>query len=198
MESKYDKILSGEESFAREVALGVHITKSLTVWHYLIPGMFIIDFLKRGSGIKKYSHHFMFPRKLALDVAQAITRGEEKTQRLLEAEGGIKTWLNSLNLYSEGLRRSQMAVVDIFINHYEKLLKANGDSYYSLIENAYTSRANYEAFLARLTTAENEVDQAIIETLGETENLLARLEAEKVQVEKQRKKHTDRVFSWTG
>jgi hypothetical protein len=198
MESKYDKILSAEESFAREVALGVHITKSLTVWHYLIPGMFIIDFLKRGSGIKRYSHHFMFPRKLALDAAQAITQGEEKSQRLLEAEGEIKTWLNSLNLYSEGLLRSQMTTVDLLVDHYERLLKANGDSYYYLIENAYTSRANYEAFLSRLTSAENEVDRTIIETLGETETLRLRLEAEKVQVEKQRKKHTDRVFSWTG
>ncbi|UCF83374.1 MAG: NF038143 family protein [Desulfobacteraceae bacterium] len=198
MESKYDKILSAEESFAREVALGVHITKSLTVWHYLIPGMFIIDFLKRGSGIKRYSHHFMFPRKLALDAAQAITQGEEKSQRLLEAEGEIKTWLNSLNLYSEGLLRSQITTVDLLVDHYERLLKANGDSYYYLIENAYTSRANYEAFLSRLTSAENEVDRTIIETLGETETLRVRLEAEKVQVEKQRKKHTDRVFSWTG
>ena len=143
MKSKYDMILSAEESFAREVALGVHITKSLTVWHYLIPGMFIIDFLKRGSGIKRYSHHFMFPRKLALDVARAITQGEEKPQRLLEAEGEIKTWLNSLNLYSEGLMRSQMTTVDLLVYHYERLLKAEGDSYYYLIENAYTSRENY-------------------------------------------------------
>ena len=198
MKSKYDMILTAEESFAREVALGVHITKSLTVWHYLIPGMFIIDFLKRGSGIKRYSHHFMFPRKLALDAAQAITQGEEKSQRLLEAEGEIKTWLNSLNLYSEVLLRSQMTTVDLLVGHYERLLMAKGDSYYYLIENAYTSRANYEAFLSRLTSAENEVDRAIIETLGETETLSVRLEAEKAQVEKQRKKHTDRVFSWTG
>ncbi|MBU4427232.1 MAG: NF038143 family protein [Desulfobacterales bacterium] len=198
MESKYDKILSAEESFAREVALGVSITKPLTVWHYLIPGMFIIDFLKRGSAIKRYSHHFMFPRKLALDAAQTITQGEQKSQRLLEAEQEIKTWLNALNLYSEGLLRIQMTTVDLLVDHYERLLKAEGESYYSLIENAYTNRVNYEAFLSRLTSAENEVDQAIIETLGETENLRVRLAAEKAQVEKQRKKHIDRAFSWTG
>lgn len=198
MESKYDKILSSEESFAREVALGVSITKPMTVWHYLIPGMFIIDFLKRGSAIKRYSHHFMYPRKLALDAAQTITQGEQKSQRLLEAEQEIKTWLNSLNLYSEDLLRSQMTTVDLLVDHYERLLKAEGESYYSLIENAYTNRANYEAFLSRLTSAENKVDQAIIETLGETENLRVRLAAEKVQVEKQRKKHIDRAFSWTG
>lgn len=196
MESKYDKILSFEESFAREVALGVHVTKSLTVWHHLIPGMFIIDFLRRGSEIKRYSYHFMFPRKLALDAAQAMTQGEEKSQRLLQAEQEAKTWLNSLNLYSEGLHRSQMAAVNLLVDHYTKLLKAESESYYGLIENAYTTRENYEAFLSSLALAEEDLDQNIIETLGKTEKLRDRLIVEKVQVEKQRKKHTDKIFSW--
>jgi len=195
MESKYDKILSVEESFAREVALGVHVTKSLTVWHHLIPGMFIIDFLRRGSEIKRYSYHFMFPRKLALDAAQAMTQGEEKSQRLLQAEQEGKTWLNSLNLYSEGLHRSQMAVVNLLVDHYTKLLKAESESYYGLIENAYTTRENYEAFLSSLALAEEDVDRNIIETPGKTEKLRERLIAEKMQVEKQRKKHTDKIFS---
>lgn len=196
MESKYDKILSAEESFAREVALGVHVTKSLTVWHYLIPGMFIIDFLRRGSEIKRYSYHFMFPRKLALDVAQAMTQGEEKSQRLLQADQEVKTWLNSLILYSEDLHLSQMAVVNLLVDHYVRLLKAEGESYYGLIENAYISRENYEVFLSSLALAEEDVDQSIIKTLGETEKLRDRLAAEKVHVEKQRKKHTDKIFSW--
>ena len=42
---KYDIILSAEEQFAREVTLGVIVTRPLTLWHSIIPGMFVIDFL---------------------------------------------------------------------------------------------------------------------------------------------------------
>jgi hypothetical protein len=45
---KYKMILMTEEKMAREVTLGVIVTRPLTVWHYIIPGMFIIDFLRRG------------------------------------------------------------------------------------------------------------------------------------------------------
>jgi hypothetical protein len=52
---KYDIIINAEQQFAREVALGVIYLRSPSVWHYVIPGMFIIDFLRRGSIIRKYT-----------------------------------------------------------------------------------------------------------------------------------------------
>ncbi|HUT72765.1 MAG TPA: NF038143 family protein, partial [Desulfatiglandales bacterium] len=66
MKTKYDMILSAEGSFARTVALGVVVRRPLTAWHYLIPGMFLIDFLRRSAEIRKYSEHFLFPRRQAL------------------------------------------------------------------------------------------------------------------------------------
>ena len=57
---KYNMILAAEEQFAREVTLGVIVTRPLTVWHYIIPGMFIIDFLRRGSAIRRYNKHFIY------------------------------------------------------------------------------------------------------------------------------------------
>ena len=74
MMEKYKMILMAEEKMAREVTLGVIVTRPLTVWHYIIPGMFIIDFLRRGSALRKYTEHFMFPRKLAIDAAQALAQ----------------------------------------------------------------------------------------------------------------------------
>ena len=35
---KYDIIVDAEQQFAREVTLGVIVTRPLTVWHYIIPG----------------------------------------------------------------------------------------------------------------------------------------------------------------
>lgn len=198
MEKKFNMICSAEEAFAREVALGVQVTRRLTVWHYMIPGMFIIDFLRRGSAVKRYSYHYMFPRKIALDAAHAIAHGQEKEARHLQAEEEIKTWLSSLNLYSDSLRDSQMAVVRLLLDHYTDLLGTTGDSYYDLIENAYKNRETYEAFLSRLAAAEEGVDLAILKADGEDEKLRARLEREKIQVEKQRAKHSERIFSWIG
>jgi len=194
MLKKYDIILSAEDAFARAVALGVLVKRPLTVWHYLIPGMFIIDFLKRSSEMRKYSKHFLFPRKLAIDAAQDINNGEDKDKRLSRVEEEIKEWLNSLELFSQSLNQSQMEVVNVLIDHYCKLLNAEGDSFHSLIKNAWNSRENYEAYLCRLASVEKEVDQAIGEELGETEVLRERLLAEQQQVEKLRKKDLDIIF----
>ena len=75
---KYDLILNAEAQFAREVTLGAIVARPPSAWSYLIPGMFIIDFLRRGSAIRKYTRHFMFPRKLALDAARAVSHGEDE------------------------------------------------------------------------------------------------------------------------
>jgi hypothetical protein len=194
MMEKYDIILCAEESFAREVALGVIVTRPLTVWHYFIPFMFVLDFLRRNSVIRSYTKHFMFPRKLAIDAAQDITNGEDKENRLSRVEEEIKEWLNALNLYSSALHRSQMEVVNLLIDHYSKLLNADGDIYNYLVKNAYNHQESYAAFLSRLASVEKEVDRAITETLGENEKLREKILAEQQQVEKQRKKMLDQIF----
>jgi hypothetical protein len=60
---KYEMILFAEEALARQVALGVIVTSPLTVWHYLIPFMFIFDFLRRNTILRRYAKHFLFPAK---------------------------------------------------------------------------------------------------------------------------------------
>ena len=76
---KYQMILAAEEQFAREVTLGVIVTQPLTAWYYIIPGMFIIDFLRRGSAIRRYTKHFIYPRKLALEAARVSCESEDES-----------------------------------------------------------------------------------------------------------------------
>jgi hypothetical protein len=194
MPEKYQIVLSAEEDFARKVALGVIVTKPLTVWHYLIPGMFIIDFLRRGSVIKRYSDHFIFPRKVAIEVARDIMHGAQKDDRMSKAEKEIKGWLNSLEFYSVALESAQIEIVKSLVEHYRTLFMAEGDSYSTLIRNAYGERGKYEAHLSRLTSLEMEVDKAIIETLGDSEGLRQRLVAEQQQLEKMRGKAVEEIF----
>ena len=194
MAEKYDLILSEEESLARQVALGVVVTTPQSVWHYLIPFMFIFDFLRRSSTMRRYAQHFMFPRKLAMDTARDISQGEDKRERLSWTEEEIKVWLETLNLYSPTLHAAQMKVVTQLMDHYTKLLQTEGDTYYDLVRNAYVSQNDYQAHLSQLKAFEQEVDRAIIEKLGETEKLREKLLAEAEQLERMRQKRIDEIF----
>ncbi len=187
-------IANAEQQFAREVTLGVIVQKPPPVWQTLIPGMFIFDFLRRGSAIRQYSKHFMFPRKLAMDAAQALLGSQDKAGISSQIETEIENRLNALNLYSQDLARVQKEVVDFLIEHYLKLLDAGGYSYYDLIRNAYPSREEYQKHLDQLSVLEKEADRALVERLGDNQALREKLQAEEQQVEKRHQKILDEIF----
>jgi len=191
-------VLDGEESFARAVALGIIVKRPPSAWHFLLPGMFLFDFLRRSSETRRYGDLFLFPRKLALKGALDMLNGEDRKEILSQIEDDIKHWLVSLNLYSERLHRRHMDVIDLLVDHYSRLLHAEGDDYPGLIKDAYEARESYEAYLDRLGTAEQEVDHAIAEMRGETREIMERLRAEQVQVTELRTKEINRIFSRTG
>lgn len=195
MEKKHRIILEAEESFARAVALGVHVKKPLSAWHFLLPGIFIFDFLRRSSEMRRYSALFLFPRKLALDGALDIIKGEERKKILSQIEEKMREWLSSSNLYSEKLHRSHMEEISLLIDHYSKLLYADGKSYPALVQNTYRTQETYEAYLHRLTAIEQEVDQAIAEIHSNSEHIWERLKAEAAQVAELREKEINQIFS---
>ena len=187
-------ILTAEEKMAREVTLGVIVTRPLTVWHYIIPGMFIIDFLRRGSALRKYTEAFMFPRKLAIDAAQALMQDEEKSTVFSHVENETYAWLNSLDLYTPGLQQAQLVVIKLLIDHYTKLLKEDGYSVYALIRKAYENRVSFQGFIDELTAAEAVVDRELIAKMGETEKLKTKITAEQEQLKERREKIIEEVF----
>ena len=191
---KYDLILNAEAQFAREVTLGAIVARPPSAWSYLIPGMFIIDFLRRGSAIRKYTRHFMLPRKLALDATRAVSQGEDEASVRSQVEKDIGAWLSALNLYSEELLKAHLAFIDVLIAHYSALLNAEGDSYYLLVGAAYQNRENYQPFLEKITAAENAVDRQVIEQLGGNEKIKDKILIEQQQIAKRRDKLLDAVF----
>ena len=191
---KYEMITAAERQFAREVTLGVIVQRPLSVWHYLLPGMFIIDFLRRTSAISRYTKHFMFPRQLAIDAARHLLQGYDESAENSRIAAEIEKWLNSLHLYSTRLASAQQHAIDVMIDHYTKLLSAEGGSYLELIENAYGSREAYEAHVRELASSEAEIDQAIIEKMGSNEKLKEKLRLEAQQVELRRQKTLENIF----
>ena len=198
MEKKHHIILEAEESFARAVALGVHVKRPLSAWHFILPGMFIFDFLRRSSETRRYSDLFLFPRKLALDGALDILNGGDRKKILSQIEDNMKQWLASLNLYSEKLHRKHMEEISLLVEHYSKLLHAEGNNYPGLVKYAYPARESYEAYLHRLSAAEQEVDHVIAEIRGETKEIMERLRVEQIQVMELRTKEVNQIFSRTG
>lgn len=187
-------ILDGEESFARAVALGVIVKRPVSAYHFLLPGMFLFDFLRRSAETKRYSELFLFPRKLALEGAFDLLNGESKKDLLSQAEESIRPWLISLKLDSERLVRAHMAEITLLVDHYVKLLQAEEETYHGLIRQAYSTPEHYETFLTELSSAEREVDQAVAESHGGSPAIWQRLQAEQVQVEELRKKETKLIF----
>ena len=191
---KYHMILADEEQFAREVTLGVIVTRPLTVWHYIIPGMFVIDFLRRGSAIRRYTKHFMYPRQLALEAARALSEQEEQSAIPAHFEEDVSLWLNELKLFSPELVQAHLNLIDVLVEHYLKLLSAEGDAFYLLVEHAYQNRENFTAFIDHITAAEKAVDEKVIEKLGGDEKVKAKILAEQQQIEKRRQKMLDDIF----
>ena len=191
---KYDIIVNAEQQFAREVTLGVIVTRPLTAWHTIIPGFFIIDFLRRSSAIRQYTKHFMFPRKLAMDAAVAEMQGENTESISSDLEDHIRVWLESLKLYSPDLVKAHVGLIEILAAHYLKLLKAKGDTFYLLLEHAYQHRDNFKQFIETITSAESEVDRQVIEQLGGQEKVKEKIFAEQQQIAKRRRKILEEVF----
>ena len=187
-------ILDEEESFARAVALGVIVKRPPSAWHFIIPGMFLFDFLRRSSETRRYSDLFLFPRRLALDGAFDLLNGKEREKVFLKAEEEIRGWLITLKLDSGRLIRAHGSQVSLLVDHYTRLLQAEAGSYDGLIRQAYPTREHYETFLKELTAAEREVDQAVAAFHGGSDAIRQRLEAEQNQVEALRKKEILRSF----
>jgi hypothetical protein len=187
-------ILMAEEKLAREVTLAVIVTRPLTVWHYMIPGMFIIDFLRRGSALKKYTEHFMFPRKRAIDAAQALAQGQTAADVFEQVENDTRAWLNSLDLYTPGLLQAQVNAIQLLVDHYGRLLREEGYSVYALIKAAYQTRENLQGFYDQLTATEAEIDRELLAKMGESDKLKEKIAAEQNQLEERRAKIIEEIF----
>lgn len=182
----YRVLLQAEEEFARAVALGVIVRRPPSVWYFLIPGFFVLEHLRRSEAIRRYSRLYLFPRKLALDLAME-GKGEIYAQQQLQG------WLSEVGLYSPEILQRHLEQVRLLLDHYQRLLQAEGRDYATLVRSAYGSREAFEGFLKELSAAERAVDEALIKASGD-EGLRERLQAEQEQAERLRIKAVETIF----
>ncbi len=189
-----DMILGEEEQLAREVTLGVIVARPVKIWNSIIPGMFIIDFLRRQSALRKYVRYFMFPRKTAIRVAQALLQEEQRAILLAQAKEDTRTWLASLGFYSNEICRAQMEVVLLLVEHYLKLLQSEGDYYHLLIRNAYASQDAFEKIIDQISRAEQTLERAIMAERSGDQKMQDKLKAEAEQIAMRRQKLIAQIY----
>lgn len=181
LKKKFNVILSHEQMSARSVAAAVIRPKPLSVWEVLIPIIFILMFMKTREEREVFVQNLMFTKKLALEAAfewirdqrsidEVMVSIEKQTQELVAtAPDGI---------YSEQIRREQLKEARLLIEHYGRLLAADGADFKTLVSSVYPSLADYSDFTEKLRIAEARVTAAARRTLGSRTDTrtLARIE----------------------
>ena len=101
IDTKYNIILSEERRLAKAVARRVVKLPDVTVWAFMIPLIFLFNFLRYKRANETFVLNFLFTKKLALDAAldimkkgqsrqDVIARIDDKTSDILASgKGGV-------------------------------------------------------------------------------------------------------------
>jgi hypothetical protein len=182
LKKKYDFIYNYERTVGHAVALRVIESKPIGVWEFLIPVVFILHFMRNKQSREAFIQNYLFTKRHALDAGfKMLKKGfsredvkagfEEKTRTLLTAHKTQK-------IYSDTIRQQQIKEVDLLIEHYGRLLNAEGGGYDDLTRNAYGNRQNYLIFHEQLKSIEKKVSDAARQTLGSKTDVEALLRIE--------------------
>ncbi|MBI4879450.1 MAG: hypothetical protein HY812_07280 [Planctomycetes bacterium] len=59
-------ILEAEAQLARRIALSLYVAKPRPLWQQAVPGMFLVEFLRRTHWIRRFQETYLSPRRRAL------------------------------------------------------------------------------------------------------------------------------------
>jgi hypothetical protein len=144
-----------------------------------------------------FAANFLFTKKLALARALDLALGDrtrsqaretvrEETDRLLAETPD--------DLYCEAIRDRQLVEIEVLLDHFVRLLGAEGSDHGTLVRHAYRTREDYAAFLGLLRSAEQDVSRASVEALGPRADasLAERMDSAAARI---REAEMDRIFS---
>jgi plasmid maintenance system killer protein len=168
LETKYENILAQENTVAKAVARSVIGQNPVTAWDVLIPIVFVFNMLKFKRAREIFALNFLFTKKLALQGAfDMIKTGQSREDALAQIRNRTSEILASdkKGIYSIKIRQKQMREVELLLDHYHRLLNADGKDYSSMVRNAYSTRKDFAAFVNQLEGIEKEVNRAAIQTV---------------------------------
>ena len=168
-DTKYKCIIAHERSWAGALATSLRQARPVSVWEVLMPFLLIFNYARRKTDREIFIQNVLYTKELALKAAlglaksgrgrsEAITLVEEKTRKLLSTVDEA--------IYSEEIRQKQLVEMDLLIDHYARLLAADGRDYRTLVINSYRTQDLYVSFLEQLKHAEREVNISALKTVG--------------------------------
>lgn len=194
IDEKYRLILEREQTFARIIALKVIEKPKLSVWMILIPIIFIqyfSEYKRFHAGVEGFSGEFIYTRKVALKAALAsIKKGMNKEDAIAESDYQKNTGLSEKALK---MHENQLREIALLFDHYEKLLRAEGDTYDSLVREAYVNGNSYRLFLNQTREMENKTNASMKESLGR-EDLPGIMDRMEIAVEETRTEELKKIF----
>ena len=194
--SRYELVLSQESNLAHAVANKVVDKPLISAWMILIPIVFVQYLLSTRElkeVAKAFAREFVLTKRLALEVALEMERNgmakEEAVTSHLAAE-----WGDEIEPAKKEVREQQRREIELLVDHYSWLLRADGDSYPSLVEFAYGGRTAYAGFLERLHAAEGEVNRASVDAFGTTDGFKETIAKTATATKELRRKELDTLF----
>ncbi len=197
IEQRFSVIRKRERSFAGTVAARLIEMRPVGVWHFMLPILFPLDYLRVRRARDTFIVNFLFTKELALEAARDVAKGEidredahtrlrDETMRLVDTvEPG---------LYSIDIQKRQVEEMACLVEHYVRLLGAKGEDYAELVRKGYGSREEFLSFLDALQEAERETGKAAARTLGHAGDtgLLERMDRLTGHM---RRREVERIFS---
>jgi len=168
LDTRYENILTQENTVAKAVARSVIGESPVAVWDVLIPIVFVFNVLKFKRAREIFTLNFLFTKKLALQGAfDMIKTGQSREDALAQIRNRTSEILASdkKGIYSIKIRQKQMREVELLLDHYSRLLNADGKDYVSMVKHAYRTRQNFAAFVKELEGIEKEVNRAASQTV---------------------------------
>ena len=200
MKKRYKAILKYEERIAKTLAERLTEPKEIDFGIKIIfPLLFFLDYAKIKARLSMTKKNLMLTKKLALNAAKNIKAGGKRKEELEK----IITETNKLlekerkGVYSKKVRDTQLREIDLLIDHYLKLLNAEGEKYKGLVKHAYGSKDGYFSFLKKLREEEERVNQVAIKTLktGSKKELRKWFDRLEMTTKKVRMEEVKKIFS---
>jgi hypothetical protein len=169
LDTKHENILAQEKALAKSVASVVIGQNPVTVWDVLIPVVFVFNVLKFKRAREIFTLNFLFTKKLALQGAfDMVKKGQSREDALGQIRNRTSQILASdkNGIYSIKIRQKQMREMELLLDHYFRLLNAEGKDYRSMVRHTYRTRQDFAAFVKELEGIEKEVNRAASQTVG--------------------------------
>jgi hypothetical protein len=169
LDTKHENILAQEKALAKSVASVVIGQNPVTAWDVLIPIVFVFNVLKFKRAREIFTLNFLFTKKLALQGAfDMVKKGQSREDALGQIRDRTSQILASdkEGIYSIKIRQKQMREMELLLDHYFRLLNADGKDYGSMVKHAYRTRQDFAAFVKELEGIEKEVNRAASQTVG--------------------------------